>query len=164
MSGVLVRAVLFGILPGIASAQAQQGLSPADLQFMQDAARAGVLEVRHGQLALQRASSQAVKALAQRMFDNATRSNRELAEIAQRKGVLLPNDSDIPQVGRPIDQTTGVEFDRLFPDVAISEHQLAIGIFERAVSQSTDLDVKNWAAKNLLTLRTHLADAKALPK
>lgn len=140
------------------------GLSGADLEFIQAAARTGLAEIQLGQIAQQRASSQAVKGLAQRMSDDCIRSNRELADIAQRKGVIFPSDTEGASSGSAIEQTTGVEFDSLFPDAVIAAHIRALEIFEQAANGSTDLDVKNWATKNLFTLRTHLADAKALPK
>jgi putative membrane protein len=140
------------------------GLSAQDMAFIQAAARAGMAEIRLGQLAQERASSQAVQALAQRMAEDSTRSNRELADIAQRKGVILPPDDEGVFAGSLIAQTKGAEFDRIFPEVVIADHVKAIANFEQAANNGSDLDVKNWAAKNLLTLRTHLADAKALPK
>ena len=140
------------------------GLSAAELEFIQTAARIGMEEIRLGQVAQQRASSQAVKGLAQRMSDDCVRSNRELADIAQRKGVILPPDNEGALSGSAIAQTTGAEFDRLFPVAVISAHTRSLEIFEQEANGGTDLDVKNWATKNLLTLRTHLADAKALVK
>ncbi|MEP6961877.1 MAG: DUF4142 domain-containing protein [Acidobacteriota bacterium] len=143
---------------------AADGLSTQDLAFLQSAARAGATEIRLGQLAIQKATSQAVKNLGQRMVDDHTRANQELATIAQRKGVMLPGEDEAALAASPASQTAGPEFDRLFSGIVVSEHSAEIGMFETEVKSGQDLDVKNWATKVLPTLKTHWADAKALPK
>ncbi len=123
------------------------GLTNSELAFVLEATRSGLTEIRLAEMAQQRASSQAVKSLAQRMLDEQMRADRELADIAQRKGVMLPTESGAELAGSAIASTTGEEFDRLFPAMIISAHQTDIQMFERLISEGSDLDIKNWATK-----------------
>lgn len=61
-----------------------------DKMFLRKAAEGGIAEVKLGQLALQKASSDDVKAFAQRMVDDHTKMNNELAQVADSMGVTLP--------------------------------------------------------------------------
>src|SRR5688572_18185245 len=67
-----------------------QQLSPEDRQFIEKAAQAGMHEVHMGQIGIERGSSQAIKQYSQRLVDDHTKANQELAELAKRKGVTLP--------------------------------------------------------------------------
>ena len=67
-------------------------VSSADRRFVTEAAGAGMAEVAHGQLAVQRASNQEVKNFAQRMIDDHTKANQELMQLAMNKGISLPHD------------------------------------------------------------------------
>jgi len=68
-------------------APAKSGLTAADRKFIMDAARGGLAEVELGKLAAQRASSDAVKQLGQRLADDHSKANDELKDLASKKGV-----------------------------------------------------------------------------
>ena len=65
-------------------------LSSDDHKFVMKAAEGGQAEVQLGQLALTKASSAEVKQFAQRMVDDHSKGNTELAQLAQTKGIVLP--------------------------------------------------------------------------
>jgi putative membrane protein len=66
-------------------------LSSADRDFIMKAADGGRAEVELGQLAVSKASNSDVKAFAQRMVDDHGKANNELMQLAQTKGVTLPD-------------------------------------------------------------------------
>jgi putative membrane protein len=143
---------------------AQEPLGTDDLLFLQRAAKGGFLEVSIGKLALENAESQAVKNLGQRMIDDHTRANQELQMIAQRKGVKMPAEDASPLINMPMAKVTGSTFDALFRKGMIEDHEKDIAMFQMEITSGTDLDIKNWASKTVITIKQHLADAKALPE
>src|ERR1041385_8374956 len=74
------------------TAGAQLTVPAPDRQFMIDAARDGIAEVELGRLAAQRAASPDVRAFAQRMATDHAAANQELMQLAQSKGMTLPQE------------------------------------------------------------------------
>lgn len=66
-------------------------LSSADRDFIMKAADGGMAEVQLGQLAVSKASNSDVKAFGQRMVDDHSKANDQLMQLAQTKGVTLPD-------------------------------------------------------------------------
>ncbi len=155
------RAVALLVLVG--PCFAQDTLGTDDRLLLQRAAKGSALEVRIGQLALENAESQAVKNLGQRMIDDHTRANQELKMLAERKGVKMPADDASPLVNVPMAKVSGAAFDALFRQGIIEDHEKDVAMFEREVASGMDPDLKNWAAKVLITMKEQLEAAKARP-
>jgi putative membrane protein len=66
-------------------------LSSADREFIMKAADGGMAEVELGRLAVNKASNSDVKAFGQRMVDDHSKANDQLMQLAQTKGVTLPD-------------------------------------------------------------------------
>jgi putative membrane protein len=163
LTKLLLGAATLGLC-ALPYAQAQTILGSQDQSFIEDAAKAGMLEVHMGQLALERGMSPEVKAFSQRLINDHTKANEELGSLAAKKGVTLPPDDAQTAMSMPIATKNGADFDRQFAQMMISDHQKAIALFEKEASSGTDPELKAWATKTLPTLRAHLADAEALPK
>jgi len=69
-------------------------LSGDDRKFIMNAAHGGMMEVKLGQMAADKATSADVKAFGQRMVDDHSKANTELMALASQKGVALPGASD----------------------------------------------------------------------
>lgn len=151
--------VVLALFPWSAG-QAQQ-LSAQDRTFMEDAAQGGIHEVQMGHLGIERGQSQAVKGFSQRLINDHTMANKELALLAKQKGVLLPGD-DAKMVAMPLATKTGADFDKEFGRAMIEDHQKDIAAFEKEAITTSDPDLRNWVTKTLLTLRAHLGEAQAL--
>jgi putative membrane protein len=140
-------------------------VAPVDEKFMMEAARDGMLEVQLGQIAQQKASSQAVKDFGKRMEQDHTQANKELADIAKARNVSLPTDlgNEKKTVDR-LSSRTGAEFDKDYMRSAVSQHRKAIREFEREEKGGMDSDLKAFVTKTLPTLREHLRMAEETEK
>jgi putative membrane protein len=159
MNLVIAAATVFSF---IATASAQS-LSSQDKKFMEDAAKGGQMEVSMGQVAMEKGKSDAVKTFGQRMVTDHGKGNRELMGLAQKKGVVLPND-DSTMKSKAVSVTSGGVFDKAYAKAMVSDHEEDIKAFEKEAASGSDPDVKKWANETLPTLRMHLDMAKALDK
>ncbi|WP_437588155.1 DUF4142 domain-containing protein [Sorangium sp. So ce1000] len=175
----MLKPVLFAIIMGAASlpasaaaqgqgqtgqhAQASQTkLSESDKEFIEKAGQGGLLEVRLGQLAQQRSASPEVKRFGQRMIDDHTALNKRLADLAQRKGVLVPK--ELAQKHRDevdkLSKKTGAEFDRDYMSRMVDDHESDVAEFEKASKEAKDADLKSFATASVPQLREHLVQAR----
>lgn len=147
------------------SAKAGAKLSRADKDFIEDAAKGGMFEVQSGQLAQQKGSDQSVKDFGKKLADDHGKANDELKQIADSKGVKMPDKEkwgDRREVSK-LQKMSGADFDREFAQHEIKDHEKDIKDFEKASSKLSDPDLKAWAQNQLPVLREHLAMAQKLP-
>jgi putative membrane protein len=137
-----------------------------DQRFIAEAAQDGRSEVELGQLAASKASSPAVKKLAQKMVADHTKANQQLESLPQASQALQ-SATPPPQAGGTADrlsQLSGKEFDRAFVEQVIQDHENAISRFKEAAASAQDPDVKRFASQTLPTLEQHLQMAKSAQK
>jgi putative membrane protein len=139
-------------------------LSPEDKEFVTKAGMGGLYEVQAGNLALQKATSADVKTFAQRMVTDHGKANAELAQLATTKGVALPAElaGDHKAALDHLSSLSAAEFDRMYMQHMVEDHNKDVGEFEKAATSSTDADLKGWANKTLPTLKEHQAMAKEI--
>src|SRR4051794_2643240 len=92
---LIAAAALFVASPSVALAddEAKGGdMSKGDLKFITEAASGGMMEVKAGQLAADKAMSPDVKAFGQKMVEDHGKANDELMAFAKGKGVTMPAD------------------------------------------------------------------------
>jgi len=147
------------VFPLLAAAQT---LKAGDRDFITEAAKAGMHEVHMGNMGLQKGSSQGVKGFSQRLVNDHTKANQELAALAKKKGVSLPTD-DSKASSTPIADKAGADFDRAFAAEMVEGHEKAIALFEKESNSGGDPELKKWATDTLPTLRSHLKEAQSLP-
>ncbi|WP_082190205.1 DUF4142 domain-containing protein [Frateuria defendens] len=99
--------------PAAIAARREQRQPPL---FVATASADGAAEVELGQLALQTSSSAGVKQMAQRIIDDHTRANRELAGLAGRKQLTPAShpDAAAQATARRLQALDGVAFDRAY--------------------------------------------------
>lgn len=126
-------------------------------EFMKKAAQANMAEVALGQIALQRAESPDVKQFGQRMIDDHTKANDELAEVASKEGVTLPKDVGAKHRAEAdaMAKLSGAEFDRAYIRHMVNDHVQDVALFERESSRTKDADLKAWVDETLPTLKEH---------
>jgi putative membrane protein len=119
-------------------------------------------EIRVCQLTLQKTSNNDVKQFAQRMLEDHARTDKEIAELAARKGVSLPQDVSATQklTYDKLAILNGAAFDKEFMDHNVSDHEGDVKDFKEQVDEGTDADVKAFASKTLQMLQMHLQMSK----
>jgi putative membrane protein len=144
-------------------AQAEQmQVAQEDLDFAAEAAQGGLMEVRLGELAQQQAKSDEVKDFGQRMIQDHGEANAKLMQIAEQKGIELPQDlsEDGQETVEELQQLSGAEFDEAYMDEMVSDHEDDVAAFEDYIKNTQDPDLRSFAEETLATLQEHLDLAK----
>lgn len=146
------------MLVAFAGFTAQAGAADrASVNFMLKAARAGMAEVDLGRLALDRSNDQDVRRFAQRMVDDHSRANSELASLASREGVRLPTATDRAHRAtmNRLRRLRGNAFDRAYMNQMTVDHDQAVALFRLEARNGRDRDVREWADRTLPALQDH---------
>jgi putative membrane protein len=146
------------------SGMASSRLSVGDDKFVRDAAESSLAEIAMGQIGVQKATNADVKSFAQKMIDDHTQANSQLAPIASQKGVTLPTQpSTLHRAAADrISKLSGAEFDRAFMDQMVMDHQKVVTEFQHVSKGGKDADVKSFASTMLPNLQDHLRMAQTL--
>ena len=126
-------------------------LSQKDTSFIQKAAGGGQQEVENGKMAEKQGKSANVKRIGARMVVDHTKANKELTELANRKGVKFDTR------GVRAQNIGAADFDRQYLKLLEMDHKNDIAEFQKEAKSGDDRDVKAWAAKTLPMLQQHLA-------
>jgi putative membrane protein len=168
---VLLMLVLAGLImapvkasPSTRQHAGQDQPSELDRLFMVQAAQAGLFEIQKSQLALERSTNKHVRRFAQRMIRDHTRQSAELAALAARKGVTLPQQpSELQQqILQRLGQLSGREFNCAYMSVQVAAHLQAIALFKTEATLGTDEEVRAFALRWLPGLKMHLRKAVRL--
>jgi len=132
---------------------------PADSKdFAMRAAEGGTFEVQAAQLAQQKASSQEIKSLAQKIQQDHTTANNELMALAKQKNITLPTTlkGECEEKYQALQKLDGPAFDQAYVSCMLMDHLKDVMMFDKEAKGGTDPDVKQWASKTVPTLREHL--------
>jgi putative membrane protein len=128
-----------------------------DKTFLRQAAEGGIAEVKLGQLAAQKASSDDVKAFGQKMVDDHTMLNNEMAPIADSMGVRTPkslNKQDQAEYDK-LNGLSGTDFDTEYLTVMVKDHHKDLHEFREEAASATDANLKAAVEKGLNVIREH---------
>ncbi len=136
----------------------------ADKAFMIKATQGNLGEVDAAKLALQQSTSDSVKAFAQMMIDDHTSAQTELASIAQKEGVTLPDSTDDTHrlFAQRLMTVTGKSFDSAYMQSQVQDHVKTIAMFQAEASNGLDAQTKAYASKLLPKLQMHLQHAQSI--
>jgi putative membrane protein len=162
MTAVTVAGVLAVLAPAFAANE--KNTAQQDHKFAMDAAQGGMMEVQLGQLALQKAASQAVKDFGQRMVQDHSTANQQLMQIAAEKSLSLPRalPPDMKQEHDKLAAVSGAEFDRMYMSHMVKDHEKDVKAFEKQAEKGTDPALRSFAEQTLPTLRQHLELARSV--
>jgi putative membrane protein len=137
---------------------------PSDHTFVKKMAEGGMAEVELGKLAAKNASSPEVKAFGQRMVDDHSKAGDELKTIAERKSIAWPTSLDAKSqaLHDKLAALNGEAFDRAYVKAMLSDHKKDAAELKTESKSGKDPDVKEWAAKTLPTVESHLSDVEKI--
>lgn len=157
-------AVAIAALLGAVGAQAQS-LAKADQAMLKQLAQANIAEIEAGRIALDKSQNTEVKAFAQQMIDDHSKGLREVMNVAQSKGVVLPTEPDAKHkaMAKKLQRLSGDAFDREYAAQAgINDHRATHAYVQKVQAEAKDADVKALAAKLEPTVAKHLSHVETL--
>ena len=130
--------------------------------FVPKAFEADQAEVRMGQVAQEKASSEQVKMLAQHMIQDHQAHADKVQQLAQQKNIQVSSQLS-PECQKKLDTLAALNdasFDKRYVHDMIRDHRKAIALYTEAAANNTDPDVKALAQSTLPTLHEHLQMAE----
>ncbi|MGI8580685.1 MAG: DUF4142 domain-containing protein [Chitinophagaceae bacterium] len=134
------------------------------LDFVTKAASGGMLEMRLGQLAQQKAKSQRVKDFGSMMVTDYSKANDELKSLASSQNITVSS-AMLPDHQKHYDmmsKMSGADFDKHYIEMMLDDHKQDINEFRKAANRSGNDVFKSFAGKTLPTLQRHLDSAQAI--
>lgn len=159
----LFTLALVTAFPAVSVAQAR--LNEQELQFLEQAAQSGMLEIQASQLALQSASAKSVKQYAQLMLIEHEKISGDLLGLVSTRDIPLPTelDGELRATLADLQQEQDAEFDRRYIDeVAINAHEVAVKRFQEMAKETQNPDISAFVNKSLPVLQEHLDHAKSI--
>ena len=129
-----------------------------EAQFLAKAAEINLEEIQLGQMAQQNSTRTDVKELGKMMEEEHTKCLNGLKVLANNKSITIPASlSDKAQNAcKTLSNKSGADFDLTYCDMMVNGHRDAIAMFDKVSTESTDADIKEWAAATLPDLHRHL--------
>lgn len=130
----------------------------SDAKYLVSASEINLEEVQLGQLAQTKGTAAHVKELGKMMEDEHVKAQAELEALAAKKQITIPTTltDDGMSANRKLMDLKASDFDKEYSDRMVKGHKDAIDKMEKASTDATDPDIRNWATAMLPTLRTHL--------
>ncbi|HZT43307.1 MAG TPA: DUF4142 domain-containing protein [Chthonomonadaceae bacterium] len=147
-----------------ANASQRGYLNAMDHRFVRMAAEGGQAEVRMGNLAMDRTSSNAVRDFARRMVNDHSKANDRFAALASDQNITLP--SGIGATNRAamdrLSNLSGFAFDRAYAHNQLQAHIQTVALFRQEAREGRNPALRDFARNTLPTLLEHLRMARNL--
>jgi len=137
------------------------GTENKDAQFLVDAAKINLEEIKLGQLAQQNSMMPNVKEMGKMMETEHTQCLNSLKALSEKKTVILPTSltKEGEETYEKLLNISGADFDKKYCELMVDGHKNAISMFEKVTTDSNDPDIRAWASETLPSLRKHLDHA-----
>jgi putative membrane protein len=137
-----------------------------DAHFAKEAAQGGMAEVKLGQLAQEKGSSESVKSFGKRMVDDHSKAGDKLKEVASRENITLPTDISAKDqaIYDRLSKLSGSAFDRAYARDMVKDHETDVAAFQKEANAGKTDSLKSFASETLPTLQDHLKQAKEMMK
>lgn len=124
--------------------------------FAKKAAHGNLKEVALGELAVEKADSEAVKTFGQRMIDDHSKAQDDLERAAEQEDIELPDELDDKgrQKKQELSEKSGSAFDKAYMQEMVEDHSKDVEAYQKA-RENTDGALEDYVAKTLPVLRQH---------
>lgn len=169
---VILTACLLSTAPALSQSAGEKtginsalGVTPKTADFVTEAAQSDMFELESSKLAASKAQGE-VKAFADQMVKDHTKTTTELKPLAQKANAQLPADMASSQKSmlNKLNRLNGQDFTKQYMDDQVSAHKDAVSLFQRYGKGGDNKELAAWASKTLPTLQHHLDMAKKLDK
>lgn len=135
-----------------------EGKAEKNAEKLVDAYSSNLFEVRVSENASLNATTPEVKNLAMMLVEKHNQMNQEVQALATKKQVSLPTDLTDDQKNdiEKLAQKRGVEYDKAYTEKMKEKHEDAIRTYEKIADKCDDPEIRDWAAKNVTEVRSHL--------
>jgi putative membrane protein len=158
MTLLAIAAVCCGC-PALAQTNTSAAADTAVVNFVQNAAKGGMMEVASGKLAQTKGKSADVRNFGSRMVKDHGKANAQLIKLAGAKSISLP---PAPGDDPMLTNSTGADFDRNYVSMMVKDHKETIALFQKAANSLSDTQLRAFARETLPVLQDHLAKIKAI--
>jgi|GEM_PF-178831 len=129
-----------------------------EVTFLSEASEINMEEISLGKLAIEKAVGTDVKDMGKMMEMEHAKCLKGLVKLAEEKSIKIPTklSDKAHKTYNQLNDKTGIAFDKAYCDLMVNGHKDAIVLFEKAVAECTDPDIKAWASETLPDLHRHL--------
>ncbi len=147
-----------------AGAEADEQDAKTPEKFAKKALQGGLMEVKAGQLAAQKAESSSVKQYGDKLARDHQKACDQLKPIAQKKGITVSDQLEQKHQAHldHLSRLSGEQFDKEFLKQAAMHHKKDIKMFEQQSKEGEDPSIRSFASETLPVLREHLKIAEQL--
>lgn len=137
-----------------------------DTTFLDAAAEGGMMMVKLGKIAEQKAHSKEIKDFGSMMVSDHSQVNNELKNLAQQNHITLPDSLSKDKQDKidALAKLSGRKFEKQYVDMMADDHQNDVAKFKEESQDAASPEVRQWAAKTLPTLQKHLDKIKEIQK
>jgi putative membrane protein len=143
---------------GMSGAQASTQASAADKHFVEKALQGGTAEVKLGQLASEKASSEDVKEFGQKMVEDHTKLGDQMKQVAEQVSVSPPSGLS-PQdeaLYTRLQGLSGDQFDKTYIKAMVKDHRTDLNEFKKEATAGKSPEVKDAAEQGEKVIASHL--------
>jgi len=142
------------------------GQEMKDKIFLRKSAEGGLAEVKLGQLAADKGSSDDVKSFGSKMVNDHTQLSTEMKPIADSMGIRLPKDMNKEDKARyeQLASLSGEEFDKAYILAMVQDHRKDWREFHEELMGTNDPTLKAEIEKGEAVIRDHMKMAVKMAK
>ena len=145
--------------------QPGQGLPLEDVRFIEQGIDYSTIQIEIGELAVERASDEAVRQLGSQVATDHEQISQKLTELAQQRSVEVSARPSHEAWRETIDQLqgqSGEDFERAFLGVQLKIGQQLVKLYQIQASNSTDTGLASFAITTLVHVEQHFTTAQRL--
>jgi putative membrane protein len=139
-------------------------ISDEDRLFAREIAIGGRAEVEDSRLAMDKISASAPRKFAERMVQDHSKANDQLASLAKADDIALPDslDPETRAMNQRLRDLSGTAFEQAYVDGQIADHQKTAQLLEWEIDSGKNPQLKQFAVENLPAVFQHLQMAQDL--